>query len=56
MQTWYNSLTKGQRIIIAIAMFTVFCGIGILLLKDVTLIVGLVGLLPSIFLELGKRK
>ena len=56
MQSWYNGLTKGQRIIIAIIMFAMFSGIGILLLKDIALIVGIVGLLPSIFFELEKRK
>ena len=55
MQTWYNGLTKGQRIVIAITMFAVFSGIGVLLLTNVFLIVGLVGLLPSIFFELGRR-
>ena len=56
MQKWYNSLTKGQRIVIAIIMFTVSSVIGILLLKDIALIIGLIGLLPSVFFELGRRK
>ena len=56
MQNWYNGLTKGQRIIIAIIMFALFSSIGILLLKDIALIVGIIGLLPSVFLELGRRK
>ena len=56
MQTWYNSLTIGQRVVIAITMFAMFSGIGVLLLKDIALIVGIGGLLPSAFFELGKRK
>jgi uncharacterized membrane protein YkgB len=56
MQQWYNGLSKGQRIIIGITMFLLFSGIGLLLLKDIALIVGLVGVLPYIFFKLGRKK
>lgn len=56
MQKWYNGLLKGQRIIIAIIMFSVCSVIGLLMLRDIALIVGFVGLLPCIFFEIGRKK
>lgn len=56
MQKWYNGLLRGQKIIIAIIMFATFSGLGILLFRDIALIVGIVGLLPCLFFELGRKK
>ena len=56
MQKWYNGLLKGQRIIIAIIMFSVCSGIGLLMHRDIALIVGFAGLLPCIFFEIGRKK
>ena len=57
MQNWYNDLTKGQRIIIAVTMFITLWMIGLVYIhKTIGVIMGIVGLLPSIFFELGRRK
>ena len=56
MQKWYNGLLRAQRVIIAIIMFATFSGLGVLLFKDIALIVGIVGLLPCLFLEIGRKK
>ena len=57
MQNWYNDLTKGQRIIIAVTMFITLWMIGLVCIhKTIGVIMGIVGLLPSIFFELGRRK
>jgi hypothetical protein len=57
MQNWYNGLTKGQRIIIAVTMFITLWMIGLVCIhKTIGVIMGIVGLLPSIFFELGRRK
>ena len=57
MQNWYNGLTKGQRIIIAVTMFITLWMIGLVYIhKTIGVIMGIVGLLPSIFFELGRRK
>ena len=57
MQNWYNGLTKGQRIIIAVTMSITLWMIGLVYIhKTIGVIMGIVGLLPSIFFELGRRK
>ena len=49
MQNWYNGLTKGQRIVIAVAIFIILCLMG-------GVVLGAIGLIPSVFFELGRRK
>lgn len=57
MQKWYNSLTKGQRIIIAISMFAILWLIGIVFIhKGIAILMGIIGLLPCLFFELGRKK
>ena len=56
IQNWYNDLTKGQRII-TVTMFITLWMIGLVCIhKTIGVIMGIVGLLPSIFFELGRRK
>lgn len=57
MQKWYNGLSKGQRIIIAISMFAILWLVGIVFIhKGIAILMGLLGLLLCLFLELGRKK
>ena len=55
MQKWYNSLSVGQRVIIGVVIPAVLLFVGGAIGKDTMLIFPLVGIVISVFFELGKR-
>lgn len=57
MQKWYNSITKGQRIVLCASFFVLAFIFSAIAIREVGGIVGIVlGAAPIIFLELGRRK
>lgn len=55
MQKWYNSLGVGQRVVIGVVIPAVLFFVGGAISKDTMLIFPLVGIVISVFFELGKR-
>lgn len=55
MQKWYNSLGIGQRVIIGVVIPAVLFFVGGAIGKDTMFIFPLVGIVISVFFELGKR-
>lgn len=55
MQKWYNSLGVGQRVMIGVVIPAVLFFVGGAIGKDTMLIFPLVGIVISVFFELGKR-